>query len=76
MHRSDSKTGLVWRSGSFAGQFGDSFIQDTDLEGGQVAPSIEYLSEICETFLLKKRRKELTLFNDDHLYWEFLHMLY
>ena len=27
MHRSDSKTGLVWRSGAFAGQFGDNFIQ-------------------------------------------------
>lgn len=67
MHRSDSVSGLVWRSGAFAGQFGDAFIQDTDLEGGQVAPSIEYLSEICETHLLATRRTELTMFNDKEM---------
>ena len=37
---------LTWRTGSFVGEFGDAFIQDTDLEGGQVAPSIDQLVEI------------------------------
>jgi|TARA_B100000795_G_scaffold66414_1_gene45477 hypothetical protein len=67
MHRSDSKTGLVWRSGAFAGQFGDNFIQDTDLEGGQVAPSIEYLASICKNILLTSRIPELTLFTKEEV---------
>jgi hypothetical protein len=67
MHRSDSETGLCWRSGAFAGEFGDVFIKDTNLEGGQVAPSIEYLAHLCETITLADRRSELTLFSDNDM---------
>ena len=26
----------IWRNGAYAGQFGDAYIEDTELEGGQV----------------------------------------
>ena len=33
----------IWRSGCFAGEFGDAFIVNTNLEGGDVPASIETL---------------------------------
>ena len=38
----------VWRTGAFAGEFGDCFIEDTSLEGGHVAPSIGSFVEAVE----------------------------
>ena len=51
----------MWRTGAFAGEFGDAFISDTELEGGQVAPSIEILVGVIR-HVLKTRREELTSF--------------
>ena len=33
----------VWRTGAFAGEFGDAFIRNSNLEGGHVGPSIRTL---------------------------------
>eukprot|EP00467_Chlorarachnion_reptans_P010822 CAMPEP_0114525784 /NCGR_PEP_ID=MMETSP0109-20121206/22631_1 /TAXON_ID=29199 /ORGANISM="Chlorarachnion reptans, Strain CCCM449" /LENGTH=5518 /DNA_ID=CAMNT_0001707433 /DNA_START=63 /DNA_END=16619 /DNA_ORIENTATION=+ len=56
--------GAIWRNGAFAGEFGDPHIQNTDLEGGQTAPSIRTLSKIIEN-LLVSRREKLTLFEKE-----------
>ena len=53
----------AWRTGAFAGEFGDAFISDTELEGGQVAPSIEILVGVVRD-VLETRRAELTLFGN------------
>lgn len=59
-------TGLIWRNGAYAGEFGDSHIAETDLEGGHTAPAFKTLmSVIRET--LPKRRKQLTLFSDSDI---------
>ena len=55
----------AWRTGAFAGEFGDAFISDTELEGGQVAPSIETLVRVIRA-VLSERARELTAFGDDH----------
>jgi hypothetical protein len=33
----------VWRTGAFAGQFGDAYLENTELEGGQMHASIRTL---------------------------------
>jgi hypothetical protein len=55
--------GHIWRNGAFAGEFGDAFIQDTELEGGHTAPAIITLAGIVEEVLVR-RRKDLALFSD------------
>jgi len=35
-----------WRTGAFAGHFADAYLQNTNLEGGKVAPSIALLADI------------------------------
>jgi hypothetical protein len=37
----------IWRTGAFAGEFGDAYIDNTNLEGGDVSSSIEILLNIC-----------------------------
>jgi hypothetical protein len=58
--------GIIWRNGAFAGEFGDMFIENTELEGGQTAPSIQTVIEILDP-LLVSRRKDLTLFADSDI---------
>ncbi len=55
--------GMIWRNGAFAGEFGDAFIQDTELEGGHTAPAIRTLSAIVNR-VLTARRADLTLLSD------------
>lgn len=37
---------VVWKTGAFVGGFGDAFLADTELEGGQTAPSCEVLASV------------------------------
>lgn len=53
----------MWRTGSFVGEFGDAYVQDTELEGGQVAPAIDQVVDIMNE-VLKKRRNELKDFDE------------
>lgn len=55
---------LIWRTGAFAGEFGDSFIEDSDLEGGHTAPALVTLASVIHG-VLSKRRSELSLFSDE-----------
>ncbi|KNC47257.1 uncharacterized protein AMSG_03687 [Thecamonas trahens ATCC 50062] len=41
----------IWRNGAFAGEFGDPYIKDTNLEGGLTAPSIRKLNEVVSSAL-------------------------
>eukprot|EP00658_Telonema_sp_P-2_P010324 TRINITY_DN13891_c0_g1_i1.p1 TRINITY_DN13891_c0_g1~~TRINITY_DN13891_c0_g1_i1.p1 ORF type:complete len:1462 (-),score=417.56 TRINITY_DN13891_c0_g1_i1:67-4452(-) len=36
----------IWRQSAFAGQFGDAFIKNTQLEGGQIGPAVKTLLEL------------------------------
>lgn len=36
----------IWRTGAFAGEFGDAFIKNTNLEGGDVPSSMELLTNV------------------------------
>ena len=42
----------IWRTGAYAGEFGDPFIADTDLEGGQIAPSLHTYASIIRSEVL------------------------
>ena len=42
----------IWRTGAYAGEFGDPFIADTDLEGGHIAPSLHTYCSIVRSELL------------------------
>ena len=46
------------------GEFGDAFIQDTDLEGGQVAPAIDQLVDIIRS---EAFQTSVTSFTSDEL---------
>ena len=41
----------VWRNGAYAGEFGDAFIAETDLEGGHSGPAITQLLEVVRQVL-------------------------
>eukprot|EP00466_Bigelowiella_natans_P015194 jgi/Bigna1/85176/estExt_fgenesh1_pg.C_20373 len=58
--------GAIWRNGAFAGEFGDPHIQNTDLEGGQTAPSIRTLAKIIRD-LVKERKGQLSLMEKEDL---------
>jgi len=36
----------MWRDKAFVGQFGDCFVQDTELEGGHIGPSLGVLARV------------------------------
>lgn len=55
-----------WRNGAYAGEFGDAFISDTELEGGHSAPAIATLNRVIN-HILTTRRHQLTLLNDDDI---------
>ena len=55
----------MWRNGAFAGEFGDAYIADTELEGGQVAPSIKTLLQVIRDSVISKRALELTAFDPE-----------
>ena len=58
----------MWRNGAYAGEFGDAFIADTELEGGQVAPSITILLGVVRDAVIARRGREageLTAFDPD-----------
>ena len=44
----------IWRTGAFAGEFGDAFIKNTELEGGQVAASIRVLVDVVSEALRRR----------------------
>lgn len=44
--KAEAVSAPVWRTGPFIGCFGDAFLADTTLEGGQVLPSIEALATV------------------------------
>ena len=41
----------VWRTGAFAGEFGDAFIKDTELEGGHTAPALRLVIDILKEMM-------------------------
>jgi hypothetical protein len=41
----------IWRTGAFAGEFGDAFIKDTNLEGGSCSDALKLLLPIIESCL-------------------------
>jgi hypothetical protein len=49
----------VWRWEALVGEFCDAFIQATDLEGGQVAPSIKHLVRITRDVLANKETNKM-----------------
>lgn len=53
-----------WRTGAFAGEFGDPFIKNTNLEGGYIAPAIDVLVKSAKE-TLKKRSPAYFGFSDD-----------
>jgi hypothetical protein len=40
---------LVWRTGAFAGLFGDIHLQDTELEGGSLSLSLRAVSRLLSS---------------------------
>ena len=62
---SDKPRAPMWRNGAYAGEFGDAYIADTELEGGQVAPSIKTLLKVVRDSVLSKRGPELTAFDPE-----------
>ena len=55
--------GAVWRNGAFAGEFGDAFIAETDLEGGHSGPAITQLIVVVRA-VLKERLGECSLLDE------------
>ena len=55
--------GAVWRNGAFAGEFGDAFIADTDLEGGHSGPAITQLLTVVRA-VLEARLSECSLLTE------------
>lgn len=53
----------VWRTGAFAGEFGDAYIKNTNLEGGQTGPSIITLNRIIRSFV---KPDECSALGDDY----------
>jgi hypothetical protein len=49
--RGAGNPGAVWRNGAFAGEFGDAFIAETDLEGGHSGPAITQLLVVVRDVL-------------------------
>ena len=48
----------IWRTGAFAGEFGDAFIRNTNLEGGDVGLSTKILNEVFKPVLERWERNE------------------
>ena len=57
----------VWRDRAYTGLFGDAFIRDTELEGGQIAPSIDSLAFTVKRILNSPHRVWLNMFEDKHI---------
>jgi hypothetical protein len=57
----------IWRTGAFAGEFGDAYIDNTNLEGGDVPSSIEILLNICRPMTEEATftQSYLTLFSNE-----------
>jgi hypothetical protein len=51
---------FLWRTGAFAGQFGDAFIENTDLEGGFIPPAIRILDDVVQ-HLVEQQRDAISL---------------
>jgi uncharacterized protein CbrC (UPF0167 family) len=66
----------IWRNGAFAGQFADAFIQNTNLEGGDVPTTLETLLRITKPLFTNEflRSVHLELLTDDNIVQ--LHKLY
>ena len=60
----EAEPGAVWRNGAFAGEFGDAFIAETDLEGGHSGPAIGQLLTVVRA-VLKARLGECSLLEDE-----------
>jgi hypothetical protein len=59
-----SNKSFLWRTGAFAGQFGDAFIENTDLEGGFIPPAIGILDEVV-THLVTHEHEAISLLNEE-----------
>ena len=66
----------IWRTGAFAGQFADAFIQNTNLEGGDVPSTLQLLINITKPLFEDEilRKCHLPLLTHSNI--ESLHQLY
>ena len=46
-----SPSATARRTGAFAGEFGDAFIKDTELEGGHTAPALRLVIDILKEMM-------------------------
>ena len=54
----------AWLQKAFIGEFGDNYVGDTELEGGQTGPSIRYLLQMA-LLAIQQRSTLLPLFSDE-----------
>lgn len=59
--------GLLPDISYFLGEFGDVFIENTDLEGGFIPPSIKILDNVIKNLVQSKRKSVLTKLTDDNI---------
>jgi hypothetical protein len=57
-------TSPIWRTEAFVGAFGDAFVRDSGLEGGQTCNSMDMVADLLGK-LMKDRRDLLSLFGDE-----------
>ena len=68
-YSSNVENDWIWRTGTFAGEFADAFIMNTNLEGGDVPKSIGALLSLCRPLIENENlsSKFLSQFNKEEL---------